>query len=233
MGTQNHRSPPTLGPWGIGTPRDPPSPDSAPWCLGTFVNAGMGHVGTAVGTRTPTPVGTAPQVPPRWGWGCSSAAGCPPTPPPPHVTQCPLMPPTQRSQAGEEEEEEGDSTPQPWRPHGWHLAGRWDKDLGDTGTPHHPGDRPALVNSPPPNTTGTHHPFIGRQSPPGLPLTFVGPPSHRNPLQLQVPPHGSPNPTRPPPPIDLHPPPSQIPRLPPPPPPMGALGPLGPPPPFP
>ena len=195
MGTQNHRSPPTLGPWGIGTPRDPPTPDSAPWCLGTFVNAGMGHVGTAMGTRTPTPVGTAPQVPPRWGWGCSSAAGCPPTPPP-HVTQCPLMPPTQRSQAGEEEEEEGDSTPQPRRPHGWHLAGRWDKDLGDTGTPPHLGDPPALVN-PPPQHDRDPSPLYWEAEPPRPPPDLCGSPiPQKSPTAPSPPPWvPQPNPT--------------------------------------
>lgn len=116
------REPPPWGHGGYDTQGPPPTPGEAPWRLGTFGNAEMGHPQQQWGLGHPIPTGRGASDPSRVGLGvlCSCVPPCPPPrhPVPPDV-------PTQCSQAGEEEEEEGDGAPQPQRPHGWHLAGRW------------------------------------------------------------------------------------------------------------
>ena len=116
------REPPPWGHGGYDTQGPPPTPGEAPWRLGTFGNAEMGHPQQQWGLGHPIPTGRGASDPSRVGLGV--LCGCvPPCPPPRH----PVPPdvPTQCSQAGEEEEEEGDGAPQPQCPHGWHLAGRW------------------------------------------------------------------------------------------------------------
>lgn len=193
MGTQNPGTPgsPHLGDMGDMTPRDPPPPQGQR--RGAWERLGMLRWGTHSSngdSGTPFPRDAVPQIPPGWGWGCSAAV-CPTAPP--HVTPCPLMSLPSAARQARRKRRRGTAPHSHSVPMGGTWLGAGDKDLGDTGTPH-PGDPPYPCEPPTPTWQGPHHPFIGGQSPPRLPLPCVGLPPHRNPLWLQVPTHGSPPP---------------------------------------
>ena len=199
MGTWGHRTtgaPPLWAHGGLGHPGTPPPQIQRLGAWGPLSMLGWDTWGQQWGLEHPHLWAQHLRSLPGGAGGAALQPGAPLPPPPPHVTQCPLMSPTQRSQAGEEEEEEGDSTPQPRRPHGWHLAGRWDKDLGDTGTPPHLGDPPALVN-PPPQHDRDPSPLYWEAEPPRPPPDLCGSPiPQKSPTAPSPPPWvPQPNPT--------------------------------------